>query len=82
MDRHSSAHPPRLVVRSGGGRRQDTEPDGFTGRLNGMDDFEATMARARAQAAALDGAVEALCGAARVEDVTRLLDALRADLDR
>ncbi|MDO3636961.1 hypothetical protein [Mycolicibacterium arseniciresistens] len=47
-----------------------------------MDDFEATMARARAHAAMLDGAVEALCGAARTEDVTRLLDALRADLDR
>ena len=40
------------------------------------------MARARAQAATLDGAVEALCGAARAEDATRLLDALRADLDR
>lgn len=47
-----------------------------------MDDFDATMARARAQAAMLDGAVEALCGAARTEEVTRLLEALRADLDR
>ncbi|MGA5464063.1 hypothetical protein [Mycobacterium sp. NPDC050041] len=47
-----------------------------------MDDFEATMARARAQAAMLDGAAEALSDAARAGDATRLLEALRADLER
>ena len=46
-----------------------------------MDDYEATMARARARAAALDGAVEALSGAVRPEDTTHLLAALRADLE-
>lgn len=49
-------------------------------------DYEETMARARARAAALDDAVEALADAAGGRDAAqrrrRLLDDLRADLSR